>query len=468
MRRIAITLLLIVISAFANAQTFINDEFVGKWWLGMLEEAVLPINITFERNTGKDNNIRPVLYSPIQTAEAMPASEWSYSGDTMRITHKSTGVKMVLVWNASEGTFTGTMRQGLMRSNMHFSPTDGIFKLNRPQTPNPPYPYSEQEVVITRKKAGVVITGTLSLPQGDGTYPAVVLVSGSGQQNRDEELMGHKPFKVIADHLARAGVAVLRYDDRGVGGTKGDVESATTLDFADDAEAVFDYLRKQPHINSKRVGIVGHSEGALIASIVASRNKRVAFIVLLAGQSCSGAEIMLQQNQAIYEANNVPQGLIDIRLKSLDAMFTIVDTAEASKVEALCRQVADSYCSKLSKEERKKINMRRADAIMLSSQLQIPWMKSFLKIDNRNYLTRVKCPILALGGEKDIQVPPSNLEEIKKLTSGRAETYLFPGLNHLMQHCTTGLPSEYFDIEETFAPEALSMLSSWILKISNM
>ena len=365
MRRIAITLLLIVISAFANAQTFINDEFVGKWWLGMLEEAVLPINITFERNTGKDNNIRPVLYSPIQTAEAMPASEWSYSGDTMRITHKSTGVKMVLVWNASEGTFTGTMRQGLMRSNMHFSPTDGIFKLNRPQTPNPPYPYSEQEVVITRKKAGVVITGTLSLPQGDGSYPAVVLVSGSGQQNRDEELMGHKPFKVIADHLARAGVAVLRYDDRGVGGTKGDVESATTLDFADDAEAVFDYLRKQPHINSKRVGIVGHSEGALIASIVASRNKRVAFIVLLAGQSCSGAEIMLQQNQAIYEANNVPQGLIDIRLKSLEAMFTIVDTAEASKVEALCRQVADSYCSKLSKEERKKINMRRADAIML-------------------------------------------------------------------------------------------------------
>lgn len=460
--------LFFAVATSTYSQTFIKGNFLGHWWLGMLEEAQLPINLTFERTIDANSDVVPVLYSPLQSSDPIPASKWSFSGDTLRFSNKTLSLKLDLVWNAADSTFSGTFRQGLMRAAMLFSPSAGIYRIHRPQTPQPPFPYSEREVVITRKKADVVLTGTLTLPQGEGPFPAVVLVSGSGQQNRDEELLGHKPFLVIADHLARAGVAVLRYDDRGVGGSKGDVANATSLDFADDAEAVFDFLRKQPYIRRNCVGIVGHSEGALIASIVASHNRKVSFIVLLAGQSCSGAEILLQQNQALYASKGVPQNLIDIRLKCLESMFSIVDTAAPQRVESLCRQTADNLCESLSSSDRKTIDMRRADVIMLSSQLQIPWMKAFLKIDNRDYLPRVKCPVLALCGEKDIQVPPSNLAGIKKMAAGRTETVLLPELNHLMQHCASGSPSEYFLIEETFAPEALSMLSSWILKISNM
>lgn len=431
------------------------SSFDGRWWLAMLEEAQLPINLTFNDGT-------PVLYSPVQTKEPMTASKWSFSGDTLRVTHSQTGVKLTLVWNAKDSTFAGTFRQGLMRAQITFEPAEGMFTLNRPQTPLPPFPYTSEEVIIVRKKAGVTLAGTLTIPEGKGPFPAVVLVSGSGQQNRDEELLGHKPFLVLADYLTRNGIAVLRYDDRGIGGSKGEVQKATTLDFADDAEAVFDFLRKHKLVDSKRVGIIGHSEGGMIAPIVASRNGKVAFIVLLAGLGCSGADILLQQIERIYQLQGTPQELIDRRLDFTRSVFDISDTV--SDYSSAVFKLNEQKTQGLTAEQRKQAGMSKSDTYLMISQMDNAWMKAFVKLNSTDYLARTRCPILAINGDKDCQVLPLNLGLISNATGGKAVIRLMPGLNHLMQHCDTGAPSEYMLIDETMAPEVLQIVAEWVVQ----
>lgn len=459
MRRIVFILALLVQFAAAMAQTASVSQFEGRWWLGILQEASLPLNFTF-------TDAKPVMYSPMQTSTPIPASDWSFAGDTLRISHKATGMRLVLVWNPADSSFRGSFRQGAMRTQMHFLPTDTLFSVVRPQTPKPPFPYTEKEVVIERKKAGVTLAGTLTLPDGAGPFPAVVLVSGSGQQNRDEELMGHKPFLVLADHLARNGIAVLRCDDRGTGGSKGDVANATTLDFADDAEAAFDFLRKQKKIDPKRVGIIGHSEGGMIAPIVASRNRKVAFAVLLAGPGTTGADILLQQNERILQLDSIPQPLIDRRLKVLSALYEAMDTLPPDRIQPYLIDLCDKNTKDLTADERKLAGLRRGDAIAMAIQMQLPWMRTFIKLDNSYYLRQVRCPILAINGELDSQVlPVVNLGHISEATESRATVMMFPGLNHLMQHCQTGSVNEYMLIEETMAPEVLDSIVDWLKKI---
>ena len=454
--RHTVLLLLLLLSGRIAAQQM-PSSFEGRWWLAMLEEAQLPINLTFTDGI-------PVLYSPMQSKEPMTASKWSFSGDTLRVTHSQTGVKLTLVWNPSDSTFAGTFRQGIMRARISFEPAAGMYTLIRPQEPNPPFPYSEHEVTIERRKADITLAGTLTIPEGKGPFPAVVLVSGSGQQNRDEELLGHKPFLVLADHLARNGIAVLRYDDRGVGGSKGDVAKATTLDFADDAEAVFDFLRKQKNIDAGRVGIIGHSEGGTIAPVVASRNSKVAFIVLLAGPGGTGADILLQQNERIFQLDSVPQPLIERRLAMMRTLFAAMDTLPVDRYERFVINQCEKHSEGLTADQRKQIGLRRADAISLASQMQLPWMRTFVKLNSADYLRRTRCPILAVNGDRDCQVLPINLQAIADAAQSPLTTLLMPGLNHLMQHCTTGAASEYMLIEETIAPEVLEAVADWILR----
>ena len=440
---------------YAIAQKADVSQFEGKWWLGMIEEANLPINLTFSENA-------PVLYSPLQSDKPMKATKWSFEKDTLRINHSATGVRLTLVWNSRTNIFTGVFRQGLLKTQMVLEPTDTMFALVRPQTPQAPFPYSERDVVIERKKAGVTLAGTLTVPEGKGPFPAVVLVSGSGQQNRDEELMGHKPFLVLADFLARRGIAVLRYDDRGVGGSKGAVNDATTLDFADDAEAVFEFLRKQKNIDPKCVGIVGHSEGGLIAPIVASRNKKVAFIVMMAGQGTTGADVLLQQNERLFELNGVPKEFIDVRLDVMNSFFKAIDTVALDDYNKVLNAIADEKSKDMTSEQRKMVFLRKGDLMGLSMQMQMAWMRCFVKLDSRDYLRKVRCPILALGGDRDCQVLPVNLDGIENATGGRARIRLLAGLNHLLQHCETGATSEYMRIEETMAREAMEEVSSFV------
>ena len=454
-----ILIMMFGVATSLSAQRMPETTLLGHWWLGVLEEASLPINITWDVDNGE---FKPVLYSPMQTPDPIIPTAWSFNNDTLNISHKPTGLRLTLVWNPTDTTFSGTFRQGMLRTQMRFVPADTLFNIVRPQTPKPPFPYSEREVTIQRRKAGVTLTGTLAIPEGRGPFPAVVLVSGSGQQNRDEELLGHKPFFVLSDYLARNGIAVLRYDDRGTGGSKGEVETATTLDFADDAEAVFDFLRRQKGIDSKRVGIIGHSEGGMIAPIVASRNRRVAFIALLAGPGTTGADILLQQNERLFQLDNVPQPLIERRLALLRSLFAAVDTLPIDNYQPFTIALCEKYSEGLTADQRKSIGLRRGDAIGLATQMALPWMRTFVKLDNSTYLKRLRCPILAVNGDRDSQVLPVNLDSIAAATGNRAKSVLLPGLNHLMQHCQTGASSEYMLIDETMAPEVMETVTSFV------
>ena len=455
-------LLLIVMLFFAatlSAQQ-VPPNWLGWWWLGFIEEASLPVNLKFGV---ADGELKPFLYSPLQSKEPMVATKWSLVDDTLHITHKPSGVRLVLVWNDADSSFEGSFRQGMLRTQLHMKRTDTLFSIVRPQTPQPPFPYRETEVVIERKKAGVKLAGTLTVPNGKGPFPAVVLVSGSGQQNRDEELLGHKPFLVLADWLARQGIAVLRYDDRGVGGSKGEIAKATTFDFADDAESALEWLRRQKMIDRHHVGILGHSEGAMIASIVASRNRKVDFVVFLAGPGVKGSEILVQQNARIMELGGIEPYLNERHDGMLREFYGLTDTLNPASYEACLLELCEKWSEGLNNEERKRASLRKADAMMLAQQLQIPWLQQFIRFDPSIFLRKMRCRLLAINGDLDCQVIASNLDAVKQATGGRADTRMVAGLNHLMQHCASGAPNEYMFIEETMAPEVMSMVSEWIL-----
>lgn len=449
MKRQLLILILALLGLSATAQT------PNGWWIGILEEAGLPLNLNI---TEKEGEPWAVFYSPLQQKGPMVTSSCKFKGDTLIYNSKSISLKIKLIYRHENNTWHGTFQQGFVSAKMDFEPTDTLYEPRRPQTPKAPFPYDSKEVLLTRKKADVTLTGTLTMPididpgfsRGKAPlHPAVVLVSGSGQQNRDEELMGHKPFAVLADYLSRQGIAVLRYDDRGMGGSHGEIANATTLDFADDAEAMMNWLRKQPGIDPRRVGIIGHSEGGMIAPIVASRNKHTKFVVLLAGPGYAGSEVLLQQNKVLLQAQGLDSAQLDIRLRFMAALFA-GDTN------------ADRLLAPFSKEELKAMGLNSGSVALIKKQIAIPWFQAFLKIDPARYLTKTKCPILAINGEKDMQViGPENLSRIKELAP-HAQTHLMPGLNHLMQHCQKGTPNEYMLIEETLSEDVMALIVQFV------
>lgn len=450
------------------AQAQMPSQFKGRWWLGMLEEVSLPLNITFEEDAS--GALEPVLYSPMQSAEAMRPTTWSYAGDTLRIQIKDIGAKMTLRYNAADSIFSGRFKQGLYVTDITLKPTQGLFKQNRPQEPQPPFPYSEQRLVLNHKDSHgekIDVGVTLTMPDIKGqAVPCVLLVSGSGLQNRDEELLGHKPFLVIADYLARNGIASLRYDDRGTGESLGDVTNITTDDLAEDAEWLFNWLRKQPGIDPKRVGIAGHSEGGCIAAMIASHNRKVAFIVMLAGPGVDGGEILRMQNRDLYLADGVDSGLVAARDAFLKDCFDALPQHKDGELDSLFKAFADRHSKGLTKAERKKVGLTAYEAsqMALQIQMQAAWMRRFIELDPADYLKKVRCPVLAMNGGKDLQVSAEeNLAAINKSVKSELLTERrFEGLNHLFQHCDKGLPSEYMLIEETFAPEALEAMAEWI------
>lgn len=431
-------------------------------WKAVLAGVNLPVNLT--QTISPEGDEQWLFYSPSQTSRAYPASA-TRRGDTLRLSVKSLGAKMTLA--VSESRLSGTFRQGFFNGAVDFVPADSLWSFPRPQTPLPPYRFEERQLQVThRANQGekVSLSATLTLPRdGNAPYPAVVLVSGSGAQNRDEEIFSHKPFLVIADYFASRGIAVLRYDDRGTGQSSGSFADATTFDFADDAEAMFKALRKQSDIDPRRVGLIGHSEGGTIAPIVASRNKNAAFIILMAGPGADGTQVLLEQNQRIFALQGVSQRLIDVRI---DVMKDLIETSRTLPADQ-CQKAFDSIIALktagLSIAERDSIGLNKAYSAAARTQFSQPWMRTFLSLDPAPYLAKTRCPILALNGTMDCQVLPQNLDGVATATDHRAETVLLPGLNHLFQHCLTGGSDEYLFIEETIAPEVLKAMADWIL-----
>ena len=414
---------------------------------------------------------------PMQGVKDLKLSDVAVSAKLLKFSIKEAGavweLKVADDGQTAEGTLTqgGTFKTTMKRLAAGEAPQKD---LARPQEPKAPFPYETSEVSFENRTAGITLAGTLTTPKGSGPFPCAVMVTGSGPQDRDEALLGHKPFLVIADHLTRHGIAVLRYDDRGVAKSTGKFDTATSTDFGTDALAGVEFLKSRKEIDAKHIGIIGHSEGGLIAPMCAARSKDVAFIVLLAGTGVSGAELLPIQSKLISIAGGTDpvQAEKDSSESALILKMVASGKPDAEVTEAIRAAVlrdlrADPKMKDLTEEKL----AESANGIVLeqTKTLFSPWFRQFLALDPRDSLKKVTCPVLALNGEKDMQVPPKvNLPEIEKAlkAGGNADFTIteLPNLNHLFQNCKTGAPSEYAGISETFAPVALETVTNWIRK----
>lgn len=450
-------------------------KFPEGVWEGPLKVGPVELLLAFHLSSDKDGAWKASMDSIDQGAIGIPC-------DIVKVDGKKVTIELGKLKAQFEGTSStnntvlkGTFTQRGMKFPLSLNRVEKASTRKRPQTPKKPYPYGAEEVVFENPKAGIKLAGTLTMPKEGGPFPAVVLVTGSGPQDRDETLLGHKPFLVLADHLTRKGIAVLRFDDRGVGKSKGDFNKATSADFATDAFAAMEYLANRKEIDSKRIGLAGHSEGGLIAPMVAAEHPdKTAFIVMLAGTGAKGDAIIERQTQEIGKASGATrEGLeVSARLQKL-----LMDTARSQPDETAAKKalagVAVAFAKKLSEAEKKALEIEdNSDESLKASEeaaatFASPWMRFFLNHDPAPVLARVKCPVLAVNGSLDLQVlPDQNMPLIEKsLKEGgntRFETKVFPGLNHLFQHAKTGQLSEYGQIEETMAPEVMELVASWI------
>ncbi len=391
------------------------------------------------------------------------------------------GAKLFLRWNAAGVAFTVDYSDGLSCAFMQMAvPVECSVEAvepeafaeaitpERPQNPKPPFPYASEDVEIANTQAeGVTLAGTLTIPEGPGPHPAVVLISGSGAQDRDESLLGHKPFWVLADHLSRQGIAVLRYDDRGFAKSTGDAKTGTTEDFASDAWAVVEYLRSRPEIDAKKIGLIGHSEGGLVGpKVAAAHPKEIAFVVMLAGTGVRGDVLIRHQAMLIAKASGADQATLerDDQIGARMYEAALLDPPEQAK--ATLEAVLKEWAAGLSPQELQGLggNVEAAVAQQLTI-FQSPWMRYFLAYDPVPTLKKLKMPVLAVNGEKDLQVDPDqNLPPIEKALARnkKAKVVELPGLNHLFQPATTGLPAEYATIDTTIDPSLLDIVATWI------
>lgn len=401
-----------------------------------------------------ENGYSATLDVPAQGAFDVPVDKTVFQDNHLQMTLSAMGASYsgTLKGEAIEGEFT----QHGMAFPLNLARGEKEAPKARPQDPQPPFNYRAEEVTFTNKKEGNTLAGTLTIPEGDGPFPALVLVSGSGQQNRDEELMNHRPFWVIADYLSRRGVAVLRYDDRGMGGSTGEVLNATSMDFSYDAEAAFNFLLNRKEINASQVGILGHSEGGIINFMVAERRPEVAFLVSLAGPAVNGIEVLKEQQAAILRAQGMTEEMVQFSGNANAQMFDIIEASNSrEEADTLLRQLLKGwgYNEELTEQT--------------VGQMASPWMYYFLKYDPTDAIVKTNCPALLLNGSKDLQVLASqNLPAYEKIIAEHGKTNLtlreMPDLNHLFQHCETGSPTEYVEIEETISPEVLEAIVEFV------
>jgi len=365
-------------------------------------------------------------------------------------------------------TLKGTWKQAGVSLPLSLSKTEKPPVVNRPQEPKPPFPYVSEEVRFRNPKAGVELAGTFTKPTKGGPFRTVILISGSGPQDRDESLFGHRPFLVLADYLTRREIAVLRYDDRGFGKSTGDFQSATTADFASDALAAVEYLKSRKDVDQKRIGLAGHSEGALVASMASSASKDVAFTVLLASPGMNGEDLLVLQGRALAKAEGADEEWIKKNTAVQKRCFKAVkETADPAMVEAKLRNILHDWTTGLNEDEKKAYGLSEAAIDAQVKQMISPWFRFFLTTDPAPALQKVTCPVLALWGKKDLQVPPNEnvpLVEaaLKRGGNKRVVVKVLNNLNHLFQTSGTGSLSEYSRSEETFSPAAMAAVGDWM------
>jgi pimeloyl-ACP methyl ester carboxylesterase len=450
-------------------ETLAPKELEGLWKGKIKVQAAIELRLVLVVKKGQGDKPTAHLASPDQGVDKIPINRIELKSDELTFDVKSIGASYKGKRNAAGTAFEGTFKQSGLSFPLVLTKTEKVSEVIHPQTPKGPFPYRTEEVTYENRAGGIKLAGTLSLPAKASPVPAVLLITGSGAQDRDETLLGHKPFLVLADALTRRGIAVLRVDDRGVGGSTGSTSQSTSQDFALDALAGVEFLAHRKEVDPKRIGLIGHSEGGLIAPIAATRSKDIAFIVLMAGTGLSGFEILDAQAQLILKASGASKSELAFTHDFHKQLQSILGSEKDPKALAAKLSVAlKGMLDKLPEAERKEI--ADSESLILSSveRVTTPWFRYFLEYDPRPTLRKVQCPVLALNGEKDLQVPcKQNLSEIEKAIKSNGNDHVkiveFPGLNHLFQPCTTGSPGEYASIETTIAPEVLKTIGDWIL-----
>lgn len=466
MKYLIISVLFLLIGTSTNLQAQ-NDW--GGTWEGNLNVGTQELRIVFHIKKGENNTWTALMDSPDQMAYDLKMDDVSIKNEK-EISMSLTAAKAQFVGEMSEDKqrIKGNWIQGMslpLELKRSLSKEMGFA---RPQEPKAPFPYTIEKVKYENKKAKINLAGTLTIPTGEGKHPVVILISGSGPQDRDESILKHKPFWVLADYWTRNGFAVLRFDDRGVGESEGNFATVTSADFATDVEAGVNFLKKHERINAKKIGLAGHSEGGMIAPMVASKNKSVAFIVLLAGPGVPGNELLLKQSYDIMKQQDYKEAELAVAQKTNKKIYDAIisDTKDALGVGDIVKLVKEE-AKDVDETTRKKMGLDEATLRQRVTALTTPWMRYFIRYQPKESLKKVKCPVLAINGEKDLQVAAKpNLEGIEaalKLAKNKeVKIVSLPNLNHLFQTAETGAVEEYVKIEETFSPEAMKLVLDWM------
>lgn len=464
-----------------NASNQGPSPLIGDW-LGKLNTGAISLRIVFHIKADPVGKLTATMDSPDQSAYGLPVGDVTIADKAVKFDLPAVNGSLTGTLDDSGKVITGRWEQGgaSLPITLMLSDTP-IVPVKRPQTPQAPFPYTETSITFSSLAKGITLAGTLTVPKGLGPFPAAVFVSGSGGQDRDETMLGHKPFHVLADQLARLGIATLRYDDRGVGLSNGDQATGTSKDFANDAEGAVRFLKTTVNIKGNKIGFIGHSEGALIAPMVAARNPDVAFVVMLAGPGVPGKDVILKQSEAIMKAMKATPAEIkksrDSQLKFIAAVDAVVrknpSNPDPNKLMAALKKETDALIAALPPADRIEAQKNRAMVDAQVQQFATPWFRYFLNYDPRTALRKVKVPVLVMNGDKDLQVIASqNVPEVEKaLRAGgnkQVTVRLMPGLNHLFQHTETGSPQEYGTIDETFAPEAIKEVGAFIRSVNRM
>jgi uncharacterized protein len=433
---------------------------VGKW-MGTLDTGSQKLRLGLNVSQNGSGALSATLDSLDQGALGLPVDEITLTGNQVRLNLKAFGASYA--GTLQDGRIEGNWSQGGGSLPLVFEPAANAPKPRRPQEPIPPFPYRSEDVTVT--SGAVKLAGTFTWPASGGLAPAALLVTGSGPQDRNEALFDHKPFLVLSDHLTRAGIAVLRLDDRGTGASGGNFKEADLTEFTSDALAAVAWLKGRKEVDPKKIGIIGHSEGGAVGPSAAVQSKDVAFIVMMAGPGVPFDQLMQRQTADQMRVQGAPESFIDTNRKIFDRIVAILNQEpDAGKA----KQRLDALA-----EETKKDSPQLG--IIVESQiprLLSPELRSLMSFDAAATLRKVTCPVLAINGSKDLQVAADmNLPGIAAaLAAGHNPDFAvakLTGLNHLFQTAKTGSVTEYGQIEETISPRALRLIADWISSVTH-
>ncbi len=444
-------------------------------WEGELNTMGQKLRIWFHFVALSDSDsLKITMESPDQGASDIPVTDYQIEGKELWLEVASISGIFEGKFNDSFDLVEGKWKQGFMSFKLDLHKSLTSLSISRPQEPQPPFPYEELFLKIPHQEAGIELGATLTRVSDHQNAPTVILVSGSGPQNRNSEILGHKPFWVMADFFSRNGVNVLRYDDRGVAESSGKFSTATTFDLASDVSAIVDFLKNRKDIDAGKIGIIGHSEGGMIAPMVASQRNDLAFIVMLAGPGSSGEEILYQQSAKIAALEGAEMKEIDRTIEDLKVLYEVAgsDLTYEEGAEELRKFYKKKRRFLLPRQVEKR-GLSKQQTEMIIQQVMSEWFRTFLKINPSEYLPFVKVPVFAAFGDMDSQVlidPNRDLvaNYLKEGGNKQVVVQTYPGLNHLFQHATTGSPTEYALIEETFADEVLYDMLRFIQKSTGL